>query len=244
VCCCCLSGQATSVSVNGDFAHGAKAATDWSKWTTDIMENESVDLCNEKRTCPICLEVLVSECVSKTRLDGLGLACVLADVDVSGDKNTVMTGAPAWVASTAAQAAIKKSEGVATGRFSIPNNCLILSHTRASLNAISATSMREEIDDRTIRKIEIIEKVGGVQPGVSQQLSSSTTLHAHTKCGVRQCWPEVEVPSVGAEPLSTRKFSLRRLPCHKTHVFHSKCIDEWLSNKNACPLCCRRVGVL
>jgi len=32
---------------------------------------------------------------------------------------------------------------------------------------------------------------------------------------------------------------VRLLRCH--HCYHQKCIDEWLSKKLTCPLCCRRI---
>ena len=27
------------------------------------------------------------------------------------------------------------------------------------------------------------------------------------------------------------------LPCHATHYFHTECIEQWLSEKEECPLC-------
>ena len=31
------------------------------------------------------------------------------------------------------------------------------------------------------------------------------------------------------------------LPCNENHIFHAKCIKEWLQNKRECPLCKNRV---
>ena len=27
------------------------------------------------------------------------------------------------------------------------------------------------------------------------------------------------------------------LPCDTRHIFHTKCIKDWLKNNNSCPLC-------
>jgi hypothetical protein len=27
------------------------------------------------------------------------------------------------------------------------------------------------------------------------------------------------------------------MPCHDSHIFHSKCINDWLQRDNSCPLC-------
>lgn len=32
------------------------------------------------------------------------------------------------------------------------------------------------------------------------------------------------------------------LPCNKKHIFHSKCIDKWLSHNKACPICRQEVS--
>jgi len=37
--------------------------------------------------------------------------------------------------------------------------------------------------------------------------------------------------------------SITPLPCNRMHVFHTKCIKEWLPQQDICPLCKRQVDI-
>jgi hypothetical protein len=39
------------------------------------------------------------------------------------------------------------------------------------------------------------------------------------------------------EPL--KEFPVKTLECHPTHSFHEDCINQWLEDKNTCPICRR-----
>ena len=36
--------------------------------------------------------------------------------------------------------------------------------------------------------------------------------------------------------------SIKLLPCNKKHIFHSNCIDKWLSHNKACPTCRKEIN--
>ena len=38
--------------------------------------------------------------------------------------------------------------------------------------------------------------------------------------------------------------TLRAMPCHASHVYHSTCIDEWLQQSRLCPMCKQDVEVV
>lgn len=183
--------QTTSESGGSDTATNFNKSDNVPINPTHMTNDEITELYNEKRACPICLEVLADDSFAETRLElGLGLLAVpTICVRLPCNQNTLTTAETA--PSTRVQSTVKMPE----------NATAVL------------VSQGNRSDDRFI---------------VSQQRAFSSSI-------------SVQMTSVVDAP-PERKLLLTRLRCHKTHIFHSKCIDQWLKNKNACPLCCRRVG--
>ena len=204
---------------------------------TIMTDDEMTELYDDKRACPICLEVLAGERFTETRL-GLGLlalatACVT--VILPCDQETVTT------PSTQVLTTVETPGNATVMVAGQADDCFILSQQRACVNAISVQTTTEQVHEST--KPPHSDKTTCTPPSLTRPHINGTSLRANTKCGIRQCWSEVPMSHVVDVPVE-RKLPLTRLQCHKTHIFHSKCIDQWLKNKNACPLCCRRVAVL
>ncbi|RNF17546.1 protein containing C-terminal RING-finger [Trypanosoma conorhini] len=109
-------------------------------------------------------------------------------------------------------------------------------NTISEAMAQRALGMTEDIDDMSYEQLlELQERIGYVSKGI-------------TKEQMQQCTQEVPRPKEGAcvvcqaewqEGSEEKERTMELRACH--HIFHQRCIEQWLASNKTCPVCKKEV---
>ena len=87
------------------------------------------------------------------------------------------------------------------------------------MSGFNAYAGRRRRNKKVVQAIEQVEV---------NQLQEDTSL----MCGI--CWDK-------EDDLSKKNKAVARLGCHKTHQFHSNCLQRWVNISKTCPTCSRAI---